>query len=80
MAAGKSAKPRSMPDQPTAADGARFLETLLSRTTAEDVGAYRPDALQRAAELARTAVARHKKGESVIAIDRDTGIEATAVR
>src|SRR5690606_27039157 len=44
------------------------------RAAEEDVAAYEPRMLDRAASLAGQAIARHRKGESVIAIDRDAGI------
>ena len=47
---------------------------LLARAPAEDVAAYDPAVLQHAAALAHKAVARHRKGESVIAIDTDPAI------
>ena len=52
-----------------------FKELLLSRAPAEDVAAYEPGALARAAELVRSALLGHRKGESVIEIVRDSGVE-----
>ncbi|HEY4193704.1 MAG TPA: NAD-glutamate dehydrogenase, partial [Mesorhizobium sp.] len=53
---------------------ATFTEYLLARAPAEDVAAYAAPDLERAAELAGKAVARHKKGASVVAIDADSGV------
>jgi glutamate dehydrogenase len=58
-----------------AGDGAGGLaEHLLSRAPAEDVAAYEAADLKKAADLAGRAVARHKTGETVVAIDADSGI------
>ncbi|MHA6685781.1 NAD-glutamate dehydrogenase [Mesorhizobium sp. A556] len=53
---------------------AGFADYLLSRAPAEDVASYDEADLQRAAALARNAVARHRKGESVVAIDAESGV------
>ncbi|PDQ20319.1 NAD-glutamate dehydrogenase [Mesorhizobium sanjuanii] len=47
---------------------------LLARAPAEDVAAYDAADLERAADLARRAVAKHKKGDCVVAIDVDSGV------
>jgi glutamate dehydrogenase len=60
---------------PKAIDGpARLAEYLHARTPAEDVAAYEPAVLAKAAELAYRAVQKHRKGESVIAIDSAAGM------
>jgi len=51
-----------------------LAEHLLGRAPAEDVAAYDAADLKKAADLAGRAVARHRKGESVVAIDADAGI------
>ena len=51
-----------------------LAEHLLSRAPAEDVAAYEAADLRKAADLAGRAVARHKRGETVVAIDADSGI------
>jgi glutamate dehydrogenase len=51
-----------------------LAEHLLARAPAEDVAAYEAADLKRAAELAARAVARHRKGESVVAIDAESGV------
>src|SRR5690606_28736798 len=51
-----------------------LAEYLLGRTPAEDVAAYDAADLKKAADLAARAVARHKKGESVIAIEAESGV------
>lgn len=58
----------------SAAGGQGFAEYLLMRAPAEDTAAYDPAVLDKAAELARKAVLRHRKGESDIAVDNDPGI------
>ncbi|TJW49169.1 MAG: hypothetical protein E5W83_00100, partial [Mesorhizobium sp.] len=52
----------------------RLADYLLARTPAEDVAAYDVADLERAADLAGRAVARHKKGDCVVAIDVDSGV------
>ncbi|MGN6303937.1 MAG: NAD-glutamate dehydrogenase [Mesorhizobium sp.] len=51
-----------------------LAEHLLSRAPVEDVAAYDTADLRKAADLVAGAVARHRKGESVVAIDADAGI------
>ncbi|MGN6538015.1 MAG: NAD-glutamate dehydrogenase, partial [Mesorhizobium sp.] len=51
-----------------------LAEHLLSRAPVEDVAAYDTADLKKAADLVAGAVARHRKGESVVAIDADAGI------
>ncbi|THF57298.1 NAD-glutamate dehydrogenase [Ollibium composti] len=51
-----------------------LAEHLLSRAPVEDVAAYDAADLKKAADLVAGAVARHRKGESVVAIDADAGI------
>ena len=53
----------------------RLAELLLTRAPAEDVAAYDDEALRRSAQLAYKALKQHRKGDSVIAIERDPGIE-----
>ncbi|MER9757653.1 NAD-glutamate dehydrogenase [Mesorhizobium sp. M0166] len=52
----------------------RLADYLLARAPAEDVTAYDVIDLERAAELAGRAVARHKKDDCVVAIDVDSGV------
>ncbi len=52
----------------------RLADYLLARAPAEDVAAYDVADLERAADLAGRAVARHRKGDSVVAIDVDSGV------
>ncbi|MER8730703.1 NAD-glutamate dehydrogenase [Mesorhizobium sp. M1227] len=52
----------------------RLADYLLARAPAEDVAAYDVIDLERAAELAGRAVARHKKDDCVVAIDVDSGV------
>ncbi|MGX8011334.1 NAD-glutamate dehydrogenase [Mesorhizobium sp. ORM8.1] len=47
---------------------------MLARAPAEDVAVYDAADLERAAELAGRAVAAHKKGESVVAVEADPGV------
>ncbi len=53
---------------------ASFADYLLARAPAEDVAAYSAADLARAADIARKAVAQHKKGESVVTVDADSGV------
>ncbi|RWM94653.1 MAG: NAD-glutamate dehydrogenase [Mesorhizobium sp.] len=52
----------------------RLADYLLARTPAEDIAAYDVADLERAADLAGRAVARHRKGDCIIAIDVDSGV------
>ncbi len=52
----------------------RLADHLLARTPAEDVAAYDKADLDRAAALAETAVARHRKGGSVVAVETGSGV------
>lgn len=53
---------------------ARLADYLLARAPAEDIAAYDVADLERAADLAGRAVAVHKKGECVVAVDADLGV------
>ncbi|RUU11231.1 NAD-glutamate dehydrogenase [Mesorhizobium sp. USDA-HM6] len=53
---------------------ARLADYLLARAPAEDIAAYDVADLERAADLAGRAVARHKKGDSVVAVEADSGV------
>jgi glutamate dehydrogenase len=53
---------------------AGFAACLLTHAPAEDVAAYDPKVLARAAALAEKAVAGHRKGESVVVVDTDPDI------
>ncbi|TIW06423.1 MAG: NAD-glutamate dehydrogenase, partial [Mesorhizobium sp.] len=53
---------------------ARLADYLLARAPAEDIAAYDAADLERAGELAARAVASHRKGESVVAVDADSGV------
>jgi len=48
----------------------RFAELLLARAPREDLEAYEPRVLDRAAAIAFEAVKRHRRGESVVALER----------
>ncbi|WP_256751905.1 NAD-glutamate dehydrogenase [Mesorhizobium sp. Mes31] len=52
----------------------KLADYLLARAPAEDIAAYDVADLVRAADLAGRAVARHKKGDCVVAIDVDSGV------
>ncbi|MGB3387297.1 MAG: NAD-glutamate dehydrogenase domain-containing protein, partial [Pseudaminobacter sp.] len=67
--AGKSSSSPKLGEKPP-----RLADYLLARAPSEDVNAYDPASLAKAGELAERAFARHRKGESVVAIDRDTGV------
>ncbi|MGE0502414.1 MAG: NAD-glutamate dehydrogenase [Rhizobiaceae bacterium] len=47
---------------------------VLRRAPAEDLSAYRDADIGRAAVLAEQAVAKHRKGQSVVAVDSDGGV------
>ena len=47
---------------------------LLAHAPPEDVAAYDDDAIRRSVQLAWSALKRHRRGASVVAIDRDPGI------
>ncbi len=68
-------KPKAPEGRTGKVEAPRFDDLLFSRAAAEDLAAYSPTMLARAAELAKACVLRHRKGESVIAIERDSGIE-----
>ncbi len=51
-----------------------FAGLLFSRASREDVSAYGTTMLERAADLAEGAVKRHHKGESIIAIECESGV------
>ncbi|MBN9550535.1 MAG: NAD-glutamate dehydrogenase, partial [Alphaproteobacteria bacterium] len=53
---------------------ARLADYLLARAPAEDIAAYEPADIERAADLAGRAVSRHRKGDSIVAIDVDSGV------
>ena len=53
---------------------ARLADYLLARAPAEDIAAYDVADLERAGDLAARAVASHKKGESVVAVEADSGV------
>ncbi|QPC85868.1 NAD-glutamate dehydrogenase [Mesorhizobium sp. NBSH29] len=52
-----------------------FAEILLARAPAEDIATYDAHVLEQAADYARKALAGHRKGESVVAIDAAAGVE-----
>ncbi|MER9331018.1 NAD-glutamate dehydrogenase [Mesorhizobium sp. M0488] len=53
---------------------ARLADYLLARAPAEDIAAYEVADLERAADHAGRAVARHKKGECIVAVEADPGV------
>lgn len=53
---------------------ARLADYLLARAPAEDIATYEAADLERAADLAGKAVAGHKKGECVVAVEADSGV------
>lgn len=61
--------PKSAPAGEKRSGAARLAAFLLDRAAAEDVAAYEPAELEKAAALAWGAVSRHRKGSSVVAID-----------
>ncbi|WP_205826678.1 NAD-glutamate dehydrogenase [Mesorhizobium zhangyense] len=73
-AAKKAPPAKKVATTKTADRSVQLADYLLARAPAEDVAAYEATALAKAAELAGRAVAKHKKGECVVAIDRDAGV------
>lgn len=55
--------------------GRAFAKLLLSRASAEDIAGYDEDMLQKAAALAHETVLGHRKGESLVSIATDSGVE-----
>ncbi|TPI30279.1 NAD-glutamate dehydrogenase [Mesorhizobium sp. B3-2-1] len=76
MASVKSAvKSKKKPPAAKTEDrSARLADYLLARAPAEDIAAYDVADLERAADLAGRAVAGHKKGECVVAVEADSGV------
>ncbi|BCG85172.1 NAD-glutamate dehydrogenase [Mesorhizobium sp. 113-3-9] len=77
MASVKSAaKPKKKTTSATKTEErpARLADYLLARAPAEDIAAYDVADLERAADLAGEAVARHKKGACVVAVETDSGV------
>ena len=72
MPTAKKALARGEPSREANAES--LAEHLLSHAPSEDVAAYDDDAFRRTVQLAYSALKRHRKGDSVIAIDRDPGI------
>ncbi|MFN3545886.1 MAG: NAD-glutamate dehydrogenase [Mesorhizobium sp.] len=58
--------------------GRTFAKLLLSRASAEDLAGYDDAMLRKAAALAHEAVLRHRKGESLVSIETDSGVERGA--
>ncbi|MBZ9675466.1 NAD-glutamate dehydrogenase [Mesorhizobium sp. ES1-1] len=76
MASVKSvAKPKKKtPAAKTEDRPAKLADYLLARAPAEDIAAYKAADLERAADLAGKAVAAHRKGAAVVAVDADSGV------
>jgi len=58
-----------------AGQGGRLSEFLRLRAPAEDLAAYDEAVFERAAGLAAAALSRHRRGESVIAVDDDAALQ-----
>ena len=56
-----------------AASAQELLEHLIARAPSEDLAPYDDGAIKRTAEIAYAALKRHRKGDSLVVIDRDTG-------
>ncbi len=52
-----------------------LAEHLLARAPEEDVAAYDDDAIRKTVQLAYSALKRHSKGDGIVAIERDPGIQ-----
>lgn len=77
MASVKSAaKPKKKASSATKTEErpVRLADYLLARAPAEDIAAYEATDLARAAELAGQAVAGHRKGGCVVAVEADSGV------
>ncbi|MGB3500541.1 MAG: NAD-glutamate dehydrogenase [Mesorhizobium sp.] len=72
MPAGSKSSSGSTSTAPTAQ---QLLEHLISRAPAEDLAPYDDGAIKRTAEIAYAALKRHRKGDSLVVIDREPGIE-----
>jgi len=59
---------------PSGASAQNLLELLISRAPAEDLAPYDDGAIKRTAEIAYQALKKHKKGDSLVVIDREPGI------
>ena len=71
--AGKSRATRK-PAAGKAADPGQISDHFITRAPAEDLAEYDPAELDKAAALANRALAKHRTGESVIAIDNASGV------
>src|SRR5687767_6314004 len=71
--AAKTSKAHKSPAH-AATPAERLTGLLLGRASAEDIAAYGDGALKRSGELAYAALRKHRRGESVIAIDSDPSI------
>jgi glutamate dehydrogenase len=72
--AGKAQQKRaatSQPPQHAVSELARLRAVLMAHTAAEDLAAYDPPALDRAAELALFALKAHRRGRSVVRVEND---------
>ncbi len=61
-----------------------LLEHLIARAPGEDLAAYDDPAIRKTAEIAYSALKRHRKGDSLVVIDRESGVvrqgrKATAI-
>ena len=61
-------------DKNLSAEAEKLAAFLRSRAPAEDLGEYEPVVLERSAALAYRALKKHKRGDSVIAIDSDPAL------
>ena len=59
-------------------EGRTFAKLLLSRASTEDLAGYDEAMLDKTAALAHDTVLRHRKGESLISIVTDSGVERGA--
>ncbi|TPI33807.1 NAD-glutamate dehydrogenase [Mesorhizobium sp. B3-1-9] len=74
MASVKSKPKKKAAAAKTEEKPARLADYLLARAPAEDIASYDVTDLERAGELAAQAVASHRKGESVVAVEADSGV------
>ena len=75
MATKKTAGAKAAGDPSKGSPAEILAHHLLARAPAEDVAAYDDEALRRAAQLAYSALKRHRRGDSIVDIEREPGIQ-----
>jgi glutamate dehydrogenase len=70
----KTTEPAAGSAQQSGTAGNRFQHLLLQHAPAEDIGAYDKPALKAAAALAWQALKGHRKGDSIVSVDRSRSV------